>query len=70
MQEERLKLDVDVVVLLQLLDLDEADVAPRSNEVRDDDDRRAFSLDFCFSHALSIRSALDSSADLPALPLP
>ncbi len=39
-QLERLPVELDVVARAQLLDLDEADIAPRSNEIGPDADRR------------------------------
>ena len=39
-EQERGPADLELVLAPQLLDLDEADVAPRSDEVRDDDQRR------------------------------
>jgi hypothetical protein len=41
MQIERRELDVYVVFFLESFDLNEADIAPRSDEVRDYDDRGA-----------------------------
>jgi hypothetical protein len=41
-QVEWREIDIDVVFLLQSFDLNEADVAPGSDEVRSDDYRSAF----------------------------
>jgi hypothetical protein len=46
-EEEGRPLDVDVPVVLQLLDLHEADIAPRSDEVADHRDLGAFVLVGC-----------------------
>jgi hypothetical protein len=54
-QIERRETHVEVVFGLESFDLNEADVAPRSDEVRDDDDRSALWLQvyrFVFCHRL------------------
>jgi len=49
MQIEGGELYVEVVLFLKSFDLNEADIAPRSDEVRNDDDRCALAFGvFCF----------------------
>ena len=59
-EQERGPADLELVLAPQLLDLDEADVAPRSDEVRDDDQGRGFG--FCIARHGVATSASASPA--------